>query len=209
MPRSRDPFSLALENLRDRAMRGVYAPGGPVVIIEEARRLGLSTTPVREALAWLCGEGLMERAPRAGYLSPRLDAALLRDRFSLRLCCLGTSLDLTSALASTRSGVPDTADEDAVRELFDRIVRETGNRALIETFGRVEAQLRMLGEAEARVFPDAAQEAQGLLRIETSGTRADLRAAIDAYHRRRMESSAVIVLDVERSAARASGEDDG
>lgn len=60
-------------------MDGVYAPGAPVVIIEEARRPGLSPMPIREALAWLCGEGLMERAPRAGYLAPRLDAALLRD----------------------------------------------------------------------------------------------------------------------------------
>ncbi|MBD3752747.1 MAG: hypothetical protein IE935_10040 [Micrococcales bacterium] len=47
MPRARDPFSLALANIRDRAMRGVYEPGGAIVIIEEARRLNLSTTPVR------------------------------------------------------------------------------------------------------------------------------------------------------------------
>ena len=87
-------------------MRGVYAPGGSVVIIEEARRLGLSTTPVREALAWLCGEGLMERAPRAGYLAPRLDAALLRDRFWVRLRCLATSLDLTADLASPPTAAP-------------------------------------------------------------------------------------------------------
>lgn len=205
MPRARDPFRLALENIRDRAMRGVYAPGGSVVIIEEARRLGLSTTPVREALAWLCGEGLMERAPRAGYLAPRLDAALLRDRFWVRLRCLATSLDLTADLASPPTATPGAAGETAVRDLFDRLVRATGNRALVETFHRVDAQLRLLGDAEARVFADAVEEARALVRIETVGSRTQLLTAIDAYHRRRMENAAVIVLEVERGGPLPTG----
>lgn len=53
--RKHDPFTLALESLRARAEQGSFTPGAPVVIIEEARRLNLSATPVREALGWLCG----------------------------------------------------------------------------------------------------------------------------------------------------------
>ncbi|MDO9587375.1 MAG: GntR family transcriptional regulator [Brevundimonas sp.] len=202
MPRARDPFSLALESIRDRAMRGVYEPGGAVVIIEEARRLKLSTTPVREALAWLCGEGLLERAPRAGYLAPRLDAALLRDRFWVRLLALRTSLELTADLGATTTAEADVAGDRAVRDLFDRLVRATGNRALVETFGRVDAQLRLLGDAEFRVFTDAADESRALVRIETVGSRTQLLTAIEAYHRRRMENAAVLVLEVERRGHR-------
>ena len=69
MAKSRDPFFKALDNIRERARAGGYAPGQSIVIVEEARRLDLSTTPVREALAWLCGEGLIERG-RAGFLPP-------------------------------------------------------------------------------------------------------------------------------------------
>lgn len=196
--RPRDPFSLALEDLRDRAMQGGFAPGRSVVIIEEARRLRLSTTPVREALAWLCGEGLMERAPRTGYLAPRLDAPLVRDRFWVRFQCLSSSMDLTAALATSATPASDLGDEDAVRDLFDRLVRATGNRALIEIFLRVDAQLRMLSDAERLVFADAAEEARELVRIETIGSRIQLLAAVDAYHRRRMENAALIVLEVER-----------
>ena len=207
MSRPRDPFSVALEDLRDCAMRGGFAPGRSVVIIEQARRLRLSTTPVREALAWLCGEGLMERAPRTGYLAPRLDAALVRDRFWVRSQCLATSLDLTAALATAAAPASNLVGEDAVRDLFDRLVRATGNRALIETFRRVDAQLRMLGNAEHLVFADAAEEARELARIETVGARTQLLAAIDAYHRRRMENAAVIVFEVERRDHRSV--DDG
>jgi len=207
VPRLRDPFSHALEDLRERVTEGGFTPGGPVVIIEEARRLGLSTTPVREALAWLCGEGLMERAPRRGYLAPRLDVALLRDRFWVRLKCLETSLELTADLAISAAPATDVVDEGVVRDLFDRLVRATGNRALIETFRRVDAQLRMLGNAETLVFADIGDEARALARIEVVGSRTQLLTAIEAYHRRRMENAAVIVLEVERRAGRRSGED--
>lgn len=202
MPRARDPFNLALESVRSRAMQGVYGSGGPVVIIDEARRLGLSTTPVREALACLCGEGLLERAPRAGYLSPRLDSALLRDRYWVRLRTLTTSLELTVERAVSVAAEDMAAGEPGVRDLFDRLVRETGNRALVETFRRVNAQLRMLGDAEARVFPDAAAEAEALARIGVGGSRIQLAGAIEAYHRRRMDGAALLVLDIERRASR-------
>lgn len=202
MPRARDPFSLALDDIRDRVMRGVYGPGAAVVIIEESRRLNLSTTPVREALAWLCGEGLLERAPRAGYLAPRLDAALLRDRFWLRLRTLTTSLELTADLGTTAAPEADVDGDRAVRDLFDRLVRATGNRALVEAFQRVDAQLRTLGDAEARVFGDLVEEAQALMRVEAAGSRDELAAGVAAYHRRRIDSAAVLVLEVERRAPR-------
>jgi DNA-binding FadR family transcriptional regulator len=207
VPRARDPFHQALESLRMRAMRGVYGSGGPVVIIDEARRLGLSTTPVREALACLCGEGLLERAPRAGYLSPRLDAALLRDRYWVRLRTLTTSLELTMDRAGPAASDGEAGGEVAVQALFDRLVRETGNRALVETFRRVDAPLRMLGGAEARVFADSDEEAAALARIGAAGSRIQLATAIERYHRRRIDSAALLVLDVERRGPRPEDED--
>lgn len=206
VPRARDPFHLALESLRTRAMQGVYGSGGPVVIIDEARRLGLSTTPVREALACLCGEGLLERAPRAGYLSPRLDAALLRDRYWVRLRTLTTSLELTVDRAQAAAPDDEACGAPGVEDLFDRLVRETGNRALVETFRRVDAQLRMLGGAEARVFADTAEEAAELARLGLAGSRIPLAASIERYHRRRMDGAALLVLDVERRGPRPAEE---
>jgi len=198
VPRLRDPFSQALESLRDRVMRGEFAPGAPVVIVEEARRLQISTTPVREALAWLCGEGLMERAPRAGYLTPRLDAALLRDRLWVRFSTLKTSLGLVQTLPGVGRADDGAEAESAVRNLFDSLVRATGNHALVDAFHRVDAQLQMMHRAEADVFADVDTEARGLLEVERGGSNPELLAAIDAYHHRRIENAAFIVLGAER-----------
>lgn len=80
MTRNHDPFDLTLASLRQQVVSGRCRPGEPIVIQAEAQRLGVSTTPVREALSWLCGEGLVERARSGGYFAPALTTAILRDR---------------------------------------------------------------------------------------------------------------------------------
>ena len=49
--------------LRDSIVRGELAPGEKVRDAELAERLGLSRTPVREALARLVDSGLVEAKP--------------------------------------------------------------------------------------------------------------------------------------------------
>ena len=49
--RNRDPFETALAALRQRAVDGVFEADRPILILDAARTLKLSTTPVREALA--------------------------------------------------------------------------------------------------------------------------------------------------------------
>ncbi|MBI2260697.1 MAG: GntR family transcriptional regulator [Caulobacterales bacterium] len=197
MTRMRDPFLQALDSLRRLSEQGVFAPGTPIVIVEEARRLRLSTTPVREALAWLCGEGLIERAPSGGYLAPRMDAALVRDRFAFRLHCLTTSLDLIAAVHDRDEPVASTAaPESRLAESLDRMVRGTGNQVLAEAFDRVGRQLRPLEAAERRIFRDREAEAAAILRVSGAGAIPALRQALVAYHQRRMDAAPLLVLDV-------------
>jgi DNA-binding GntR family transcriptional regulator len=206
--RKRDPFLQALDSIRRLSEQGAYAPGSPVVIVEEARRLRLSTTPVREALAWLCGEGLIERAPSGGYLAPRMDAALVRDRFAFRLHCLSASLDLAEAIHDRDEPLPSAADVD--RQLADylgRVVRGAGNRVLAEAFERVGRQLLPLVEAERRIFRNHEAEAAGILRLAGAGPTPSLRQALGAYHQRRMEAAPLLVLDLSSERSDPPGED--
>lgn len=208
MTRKRDPFLLALDSIRRLSEQGAYAPGSPVVIIEEARRLRLSTTPVREALAWLCGEGLIERAPSGGYLAPRMDAALVRDRFAFRLHCLMASLDLAETVHDRDEPVPSCAAlERRLAEYLARVVRGAGNQVLAEAFERVGRQLLPLAEAERRIVRDREAEAASILQLADAGAMPALRQALVAYHQRRMDAAPLLVLDVSAERRDPPGED--
>jgi hypothetical protein len=207
MPRNRDPFGLALESLRTRAQDGAFAPGQPIVIMEEARRLKLSTTPVREALAWLCGEGMIERGPGSGYVFPKLDAGLVRDRLEFRLYCLMASLSLTTGLYHPdRSGSLGPVRATDVLGLFGQLVRRTANASLVGAFDRVGGQLRRVTDVESRVFDDVDAEASTIIKMEAEKANGTLARAIETYHRRRMDNAALLVLEIERQASIISSE---
>lgn len=193
MTRRPDPFTTALESLRGRAEQGVYHPGRPVVIIDEARRLSLSTTPVREALGWLCGYGLIERAPQGGFLAPRLDAGVVRDRLAFRLHCLSIGLN-----GLGRQAAPDDpGHRPNLASRMLRAVRGTGNSALVEAYRRVDSQLVQLAGAERRIFSDVDQETSDLLRLFDSPPGSGLKEALTAYHRRRMDAAPLLVIEAE------------
>src|ERR1700678_3426683 len=54
------------DELRTAIQRGRYAPGTRLVERRLASELGVSHVPIREALARLADEGLVERLPRRG-----------------------------------------------------------------------------------------------------------------------------------------------
>jgi DNA-binding GntR family transcriptional regulator len=204
--RKRDPFTMALESLRTRAEQGVYAPGGPVVIIDEARRLKLSTTPVREALGWLCGYGLIERAPSGGFLAPRLDAAVVRDRLAFRLHCLATALNGAGQVHRARSnGSVDAGGLDLAAHM-SRAVRETGSAALVDAYQRVDSQLVQLAQAERRVFKDLDAEAEMIVRLFEGAPGEGLPQALTLYHHRRMEAAPLLIMEAEAGRGLASPE---
>lgn len=200
--RRRDPFMTALESLRSRAEQGVNLPGAPVVIMDEARRLNLSTTPVREALVWLCGYGLVERSPMGGFLAPRLDPAVVRDRFRFRLLCVTNSLTGAGHSQAREQGLngPDQAGRGLEAAML-RTVRGTGNAALIDAYIRVCRQLLQLADAERRLFPDLAEEEAALVGLFESPD-GGLPEALAQYHRRRVEAAPLLILEAE--AARSA-----
>lgn len=196
MTRRRDPFLTALESLRARAEKGVYRPGQPVVIIEEARRLRLSPTPVREALGWLCGYGLIERAPTGGFVAPMLDAALVRDRYALRLYCLTFGLNGVAQVHARANG-SDPAEPMNLAGHMLRAVRGTGNRALVEAYRRVESQLVQFARAERRVFKDHDDEVADLVRLFERPPGSGLAEALGEFHRKRIEAAALLIMEAE------------
>ena len=97
---------LAYDRVRHLIVSGELAPGSVLAQASLARTIGISTTPLREALRRLKQEGLVELdAHRDARVRP-LDATEARDLLELR-----RSLDpLAAALAAQRRTESDLAD---------------------------------------------------------------------------------------------------
>ncbi|MFF5288720.1 GntR family transcriptional regulator [Paractinoplanes globisporus] len=70
--------------LRERIMSGDLRPGARIRLEEVAAQLGVSITPVREALLTLRGEDMVELQPRKGYVVAPLSKQDVADLFQLQ-----------------------------------------------------------------------------------------------------------------------------
>lgn len=69
--------------IRDDLRTGVLAPGERLVEVSLAKKLGVSRTPVREALFQLASDGLLAESSR-GYMLPVHTTEEIRDRLEIR-----------------------------------------------------------------------------------------------------------------------------
>ena len=191
MNRARDPFQFALDSLRSRLAAGRYGSGRPIVIADEARRLRLSTTPVREALCWLGGEGLVERGGAGGFFAPRLEAALIAKRYELRrlylLCGQDRPVDPPDGLIDAGTAVV------RMQALWGWRLGALGDAALFDAFLRIQGQLARFHAAEARLFADLESEAQALLSASPEAEA----ILLARYHARRVTAAPLLVLSAE------------
>jgi DNA-binding GntR family transcriptional regulator len=75
----------ALERLREAIILGELQPGSPLRLEDLGRSLGMSISPIREAVRQLEALGLAEHVPHHGAKVMRLDVEELRELFSIRL----------------------------------------------------------------------------------------------------------------------------
>ena len=76
--------SLAVRVLRDAIRDGVFPPGTPLKLTVLAKELGMSYTPLREALQTLHSEGLIETRPHSSAVVLGFDIDRARDVYALR-----------------------------------------------------------------------------------------------------------------------------
>ncbi len=91
----------AYEAVKAMVMDHEIAPGARVSIEGLARRLDVSATPIREALARLESDGLVVKRPNAGYrATDLLDREALTDLFEMRLLLEPRAASLAAENAS-------------------------------------------------------------------------------------------------------------
>ena len=99
--------------LREQIVEGAMAPGTRLSEREVGARLGVSRTPLREALRLLAGEKLVEVSPRRGARVAPLDTRLVEEVFPVMACLERLAVDFACR----------RLDESALAELEDQLGR--------------------------------------------------------------------------------------
>lgn len=143
------------EELVDWLSDGRLAPGQRLEEERLSRALGVSRTPLREALSNLASEGLVEAVPRRGFRVPKLSAERVRDLYpvigsleglALRLSGarvreLATGLDeLNERLTVSHLSARQRADLD--RRWHEMLISRNPNRELATLLDRTRNRVR-------------------------------------------------------------------
>jgi DNA-binding GntR family transcriptional regulator len=182
--------TLAETALREAIVSGELLPGEDLREVQIAERLGLSRTPVREALMRLGAAGLVEITPNRGARVRVLGAKELTDIYELRAeieayaaaksagRITSDELDALDASCDRFESLLDAKDYRAlVRENFafhDTVHRASGNdrapvviRSLIEmpalyqTYAYYDLERRKLSARQHRAIAEALRERDG------------------------------------------------
>ncbi len=93
---------LVHEHLRDSILRGELDPRVPISQVQLAKRLGVSRTPLREALRMLQREGLIDSEPNRRVRVAALSVSDLEQLYAARLVVETLALRLSVALFTDR-----------------------------------------------------------------------------------------------------------
>lgn len=132
--RSVDPTTLGdqvYEILRDSILRQELPPGERLDLDELQGRLGVSRTPVKEALKQLATEGLVDIVPRRGTYVAELSAGEIAERFDVRqILELGVADRVVANLTDEQL--------EHIQQLYDEML------ALVEPGGVISDYFRFL-----------------------------------------------------------------
>lgn len=187
-----------LNRLRDMAIFYEFKPGEKLNEVELAQRLGVSRTPVREAMMALAYEGFLQPSGRS-YVRRTLDVKEMKDLYELRLglekeCCRyaieradPTQIaDLEDYLAHSRGVSPDTSVSElvALDEGFHyRLAQMSGNAELVRMIEWINRRIRFMRwiSMDGRVRESTQDQHKALLQALKDRDLPQMHALISAH----------------------------
>lgn len=133
MQRRPNLAELVASRVREEVVDGVLEAGTRINEVQLAEALGVSRTPLREALSQLVSEGFLAVEPRRGHFVRPLEASEVPDLYAMRA--------LLDPTALRWAGVPPGARLDALTTLNERMRASTEPRAIIELDDRWHLEL--------------------------------------------------------------------
>ncbi|HWI85231.1 MAG TPA: GntR family transcriptional regulator [Sphingomonas sp.] len=188
----------AYEHLLSMLMTVQIAPGERIAIDTVARQLGISQTPIREALSQLEAEKLVYKMPNVGYrASEQMTPEEVRDLYTLRLLIEpyaaaraaeamdDDTLTMLEEINRDMTSVTDGDDRAYARfaaadaKLHRLIAMGSGNRLIAETIERLHAHLQIFRALySTNASEEAAAEHQDIIDALRSHDAAAAEAAV-------------------------------
>ncbi len=214
-PQGNAAYRALLEEIRSGALR----PGDRLRETDLAERLGVSRTPIREAIRQLEADGLVAHAPRQGATVRSLDYAEVMELYEMRAVLDGAAarlaahaalpieIDELAAINDELSAAPDAAEAFRLNRVFHAaLLNAAKNRFLHRSMNGLQKALMILGPttlAEAERFDKAVQEHRAV--IEALRARDGARA--EQLMRDHIKASQRVRIKTLRTHGRLSDED--
>lgn len=154
LPSGQSAYRRLLESIR----RGDLPPGTRLRETDLAERLGLSRTPVREAIRQLEADGLVTHLPRQGATVRSLDYAEVIELYEMRMVLEGTAARLAAraasdvelaelgALNAALAEAPSGPQAQELNRQFHRTLLDAArNRFLVKSMSALQKTLMILG----------------------------------------------------------------
>ena len=201
-PQGRDTYERILDEIR----AGSLIPGDRLTESEIAERLGISRTPVREAMRQLESDGLITQTPRSGSTIRKLDYSEVSELYEMRAVLESTAARFAARAASdvevdelvsiheAMCATTDTYQLDQLNRQFHRCLLDAArNRFLVSAVRSIEKTLLILGPSTFNASDrptQSNQEHEQLLNAIGSRHPAEaeqaMRTHIESAHRARL-----------------------
>jgi DNA-binding GntR family transcriptional regulator len=149
-----------LNQLRDMIIDGTLAPGARINEGQVGAALGVSRTPLREAIKTLASEGLVEIVPARGAIVRRFSEESIREILEVlkaleqmaarQLCAKGSDADIATIIALHDEMMQLYVARNRLQyfklnqSIHSAFVKGAGNSVLAETHGQLQARIKRI-----------------------------------------------------------------
>lgn len=202
--------------LKDMILRNHYRPGMHLKVADLADELGVSTTPVREALNRLVVERLIDGAPGLGFFARQPSELEIRNLYDMNQWYLGLALSeaekattppdgsrfsaLVSALNSLKPKEPQVAEvvPQVTGEFALLVSEQARNVEIFRSIGNINDRLHYVRVCECKLLDDPVGPLQTMFHLFHVRQLQELRQAIKTYHETRMALLPDIIREMTR-----------
>ena len=199
------------EQLKALSISYELLPGDRVNEIELAERLGVSRTPLREALNRLTSEGFLSMKPGKGFFRRPLDAKDVFDLYECRRCLESAAAPLAIARADdaaigrirsfldiSRAEVPDRTITDLVvldESFHEQLMALSGNEEMLRVLRNLNDRIRFVRWIDMENGRRSATQDEHLAIIDAVAARDAARAValLDGHIERRLDQIVAVI----------------